>query len=252
MYKKIWTLDKEGNQILRDLSEESKNWSFEKYYNGDTLDANNYQWMEMFHSFIHDDIGCDYERYGCYIRPGDIVADIGANIGLFSYRASLRGASQIFSFEPITPTFNCLVKNKPENTYVFNMAVGDRNEKVEFKIHSNFNNIGGATFDDKWLDGREIVYTEKSYMININNVFITSKIDFMKVDIEGGEVALFNAISDENLSSLRCISCEFHKMNNDFDDFQNKFLSRCQSLGFKTFILYHGDGKLRTVNIWKE
>ena len=91
-------------------------------------------------------------------------------------------------------------------------------------------------------------------MININEIFtnLVEKIDFMKVDIEGGEVELFTAITDENLISLRCLSCEFHKINDDFDDFQEKFVQRMNKLGFRSFVLYLGNGNLRTLNFWKE
>jgi hypothetical protein len=90
-------------------------------------------------------------------------------------------------------------------------------------------------------------------MININSVFdLCERIDFMKVDIEGSEVDLFNTITDENLNTLRCLSCEFHKYTDDFDEFQDNFIKRMNSLGFKSFILFLGDGDLRTVSFWKE
>jgi hypothetical protein len=77
------------------------------------------------------------------------------------------------------------------------------------------------------------------------------KIDFMKIDIEGAEVDVLNEITDKNLSSLRCVSCEFHKTYEEFDEFQNEFGKRMERLGFQGFTLYHGDGNLRTLNFWK-
>mgnify|MGYP000011602968 CR=1 FL=1 len=75
---------------------------------------------------------------------------------------------------------------------------------------------------------------------------------FMKIDIEGAEVDVLNEITDINLSSLRCVSCEFHKTYEEFDEFQNEFGKRMERLGFQGFTLYHGDGNLRTLNFWKE
>ena len=74
----------------------------------------------------------------------------------------------------------------------------------------------------------------------------------MKIDIEGGEVDVLTSISDENLSSLRCLSAEFHKTYDEFDNFQSNFTTRMYRLGFKQFTLYHGNGNLRTLNFWKE
>lgn len=263
MSKKIWTLDKLGNEVLRDLEQENKvylnpdNTMSEKfredYYNG-ILDANNYQWFEMFNNFIYDDNGCDYERYGCYIREGDVVLDIGGNIGIFAHRAEYRGASKVISFEPLMPTFSCLIKNKGPKTIVYNMAVGAENKWLDFKIHTDYTNIGGASSKEDAINNRSVIYEQKAYMININDLFGTfsEKIDFMKVDIEGGEVDLLNAISDENLLSLRCLACEFHRINDAFENFQESFISRMNNLGFKSFVLYLGDGTLRTVTFWKE
>jgi hypothetical protein len=91
-------------------------------------------------------------------------------------------------------------------------------------------------------------------LIGINEIFegIGSIINFMKLDIEGGEVEVLESITDENLSSLRCLSAEFHKTYEEFDHFQDKFVQRMNNLGFKSFVLYHGDGNLRTLNFWKE
>jgi FkbM family methyltransferase len=248
--KKIWTLDKEGNEVLRDLKKENESFTMDRYYSGD-FDGNNYMWHEMFTNFVYDDIGCDYERYGCYIREGDVVLDIGGNIGVFAHRAETRGASKVISFEPMTPTFNCLIKNAGPKTDVYKMAIGSKNEWSEFKIEGDLSNTGGGTSVHN--SGRDIVLREMVFILDVNEIFnLPNKINFMKIDIEGGEVDVLNAISDNNLSSLRCLSCEFHKLNDEFEDFQQNFINRMNNLGFKSFVLFHGGGNLRTVSFWKE
>jgi hypothetical protein len=84
--KLFWTLRPDGTEVLRDLEKENENFTRDAYNQG-KFDANNYQWFEMFHHYNFDDIGCDYERYGCYIKEGDIVLDLGSNIGIFAHRA---------------------------------------------------------------------------------------------------------------------------------------------------------------------
>lgn len=253
--KMFVTLAPDGSEVLRNLAAENETFSKEKYIKGE-FDGNNFQWYEMFNHFVYDDIGCDYERYGCFIREGDVVLDLGANIGIFAHRAETRGASKVICFEPVTPTFNCLIKNRGQKTLVYKNAVGRKSGFTTFRIHTDFTHIGGGTSEsqDLMLNNREIIFSEKVIVIGINEIFegFGEKINFMKIDIEGGEVDVLTAISDDNLKSLRCLSAEFHKTYEEFDIFQENFIQRMKNLGFKTFTLFHGDGKLRTINCWKE
>ena len=255
MNKKYYTIDKSGNFDLRDLQEEDKNFTWEKFSNGE-LDSYNYMYKEMFNHFIHDDIGCDYERYGCVINQGDVVLDIGANIGLFANRALSRGASKVICFEPITKTFQCLEKNVNENVIFYKNSVGGKSGFDTFLIHTDFTNTGGGTTftQDLSLTDKKIIHTEKVFKININNIFeLYDNIDFMKLDIEGGEVELLTHIDDDNLKKLRCLSAEFHNTYEGFNEFQYMFCERMLSLGFTWFTLYHGNDNslLRTINFWK-
>jgi FkbM family methyltransferase len=250
MTKLFYTLDKDGNEVLRDLEKENENFSRDGYLNGD-FDANNYQWYENFHHFVYEDNGCDYERMGCFIKEGDSVLDIGANIGVFAHRAETRGAGKVVCFEPISPTFECLKKNIGNKTTAHKMAVGGESGFKNFKIHTDYRHIGGGTYDPhNTLSDKVIVYEEDVYMININDVFKNNHFDFMKIDIEGGEVDLIKEITDDNLLSLRCAAIELHSYEG-FDEFQDSFITRMNSLGFTSFLLHHSNSGLRTVNFWK-
>jgi FkbM family methyltransferase len=253
MNKLFCTLDRSGNEVIRNIELENKNFSIEKYHIGE-FDQWNFQWHEMFNNYVFDDNGCDYERMGCFIKQGDVVLDIGANIGIFAHRAELRGAKKVISFEPLNITYKCLIKNKGSKTSCYNMGVGGTSRWEQFQVKYDFLNLGGVNSINIDNDTNNVVYSEISYIIGINELFnsnLTEKIDFMKVDIEGGEVELLTNITDDNLKSLRCLSCEFHAYYDGFDDFQNQFVNRMSNLGFNYFILYHSDGKLRTVSFWK-
>jgi FkbM family methyltransferase len=255
MSKKFWTTNKEGVEVIRDLQEESKTFTRESYLEG-KFDSYNYQYYENFHHYVYDDIGCDYERYGCVINQGDVVLDIGANIGIFAHRAETRGASQVICFEPMTPTYNCLIKNAGPNTITYKNGVGGNRGYENFIIHTDFTNTGGGTTlsQDHNSHMNRVVHTEKVFLVSINDIFNNfDKIDFMKIDIEGGEVDVLTSITNENLSRLRCLASEFHNTYDDFVDFENSFIDRMIQLGFNYFILYHGtDNVLRTINFWKK
>ena len=116
--KKFWTLKSDGTEIHRDLKKENKNFTWGDYSQG-LYDANNFIWYEMFQFYGFGSDGCDYERFGCQINEGDVVLDLGGNIGVFAHRAETRGASKVICFEPLTPTFNCLSKNKGPKTIIY-------------------------------------------------------------------------------------------------------------------------------------
>jgi tRNA/tmRNA/rRNA uracil-C5-methylase (TrmA/RlmC/RlmD family) len=56
---------------------------------------------------------CDDQLYlqaGLSISPGDVVLDIGANIGVFTLYAAKQGA-QVYAYEPMPPTYGVLQQN---------------------------------------------------------------------------------------------------------------------------------------------
>ncbi|MCL9682476.1 FkbM family methyltransferase [Legionella maioricensis] len=75
------------------------------------------------------------------LKPGSIIIDVGAHIGLFSLFA-LRQCEYdalIYSFEPIPATFECLKRNLAQfkdQTRLYNMGISDVSEEcsVEFTL----------------------------------------------------------------------------------------------------------------------
>ena len=258
MNKQFWTLDKDGNEVLRDLKKEHENFSIEKYNAGE-FDSNNFIWYENFDMYLMDANGCDYERKGCFIQEGDVVVDIGANIGIFAHRAELRGASKVICFEPFSQTFECLKKNAGPKTEVYKLAIGGNNRFEKFALHTDYTHVGGV-FNIKNTDlskNKNLIKTESSLVIDVNLIFdnnLTDRIDFLKIDVEGSEIEILDSLTDDNLKKVRCVAIELHKTNEEFEIFQEKILDRMFILGFQRFILYHGtdtSATLRTFTCWK-
>ena len=67
---------------------------------------------EMETRLILDEIVLDklYFQEGVSVSPGDIVLDVGANIGVFALSAAKQGA-QVYAYEPIPGTFELLQQN---------------------------------------------------------------------------------------------------------------------------------------------
>lgn len=258
-HKQFWTVDDEGQFVLRDLDYEAKNW-FDKR-NGKTdptknSDAYNACWFEIFDFYECGSDGCDYEKYGCQIQPGDVVVDIGGNIGIFAHRAETRGASAVYSFEPLTKTFLALSMNAGPKTKIFKNAIFSDQRLLKMSIPEKNSNTGGGMLSDKLLElGRESIIEEVVSTIPINSLFEDSmigKIDFMKMDIEGAELECLRSISDENLSSLRCFAAEFHRNIPGMDQFREEFTARCERLGLHHYTMYYSGGQQMTINVWNE
>ena len=132
----------------------------------------------------------EYFRHGLEIKEGDVVLDLGASIGLFSLLALEKKAKKIISFESNKETYQYLKENckkykkiTPVNAFVChrNVKVTDKNGFIET------------------IDLKKII--EK---------FKLSKIDFLKLDIEGFEFAFVLNESDENIKMVRQWAIEVH------------------------------------------
>lgn len=203
----------------------------------------------MFGCYEFDSNGCDYERGNCQIREGDVVLDLGANIGAFAHRAEFRGASKVYSFEPIIETFECLKLNRGPKTKIFNIGVSGKSGFERFILEGDFNSMGSGRMEKNPNGSNNLIYDEYSYIVDINEVLSLDRFDFMKVDIEGCEYSLLDSITDENLSKIRCLALEFH--NPEIDAiYLPQFNSRISNLGFTSFTLYRNYG-LTTVTCSK-
>jgi FkbM family methyltransferase len=82
-----------------------------------------------------------------FLKPGDIVVDIGANIGYYTLlEAKIVGDSGfVYAIEPVPNTFKMLTRNIEANNYknilALNLAVGDKNSQVEMYICHNRCNL---------------------------------------------------------------------------------------------------------------
>ncbi|MBD3340591.1 MAG: FkbM family methyltransferase [Candidatus Lokiarchaeota archaeon] len=77
-----------------------------------------------------------YFKHDIEIKNGDIVFDVGANIGLFSlYIADLVSDLNIYAFEPVEPIFKILKANVADlscNITTYNIGLSKKDETIEF------------------------------------------------------------------------------------------------------------------------
>jgi len=117
-----------------------------------------------------------YEKYQ-EVQEGDIVLDVGASVGPFTYSILSKNPKQIFSIEPSISEFITLTKNLGEfsNITLVNKGITSINGIVESnELFGGESEMEGITFKD---------------FIQENNI---DRIDFLKTDCEGGEYDIFH------------------------------------------------------------
>jgi FkbM family methyltransferase len=130
------------------------------------------------------------------VKEGDMVLDIGANIGYYTLlMASIVGTKgKVYAFEPDPANYELLRKNVILNSYhniiLINKAIMDRTGFVEFFL-SEDNNADHKIFEG--VRGEKHIKVEK---ISIDKYFSkpNTKIDFIKMDIQGAEGYAFRGM----------------------------------------------------------
>lgn len=124
--------------------------------------------------------------FGQTIKPNSVVFDIGANVGFYSLlAATLVGATgKVFSFEPFPRNIRYLKKhlqlNRVTNVTIFEAAVADIPGTSYFKE--------GETFGMGHLSNNGGIEVS---VVSIDDLIDNGKLplpDYIKMDIEGGEV----------------------------------------------------------------
>ena len=147
------------------------------------------------------------------------IVDIGANVGLFScLMSAMFPDSKIFAFEPalsnIARMQEHLALNKIENVTLYPFALGSTNENRElFLPHDE----GAYSLfeSNASLYTRGKGYTGKSYSVVVRNAreaLLESgieTIDFLKIDCEGAELEILEAITPQ-LKNTKRIAIEWH------------------------------------------
>jgi FkbM family methyltransferase len=178
-----------------------------------------------------------YEKY-FEVEEGDVVFDIGASLGPFTYSILHKNPSHVFALEPSFEEFKTLVLNTRQG-YVTHINKGISNVVGEFEFEHVFN-------DD---NGRKLYSTTFSKILSDYNI---KQIDFLKTDCEGGEYDIFNI---ENLfwikQNVKKISGEWHLRTTinkqKFREFRDTYLRI-----FKNYKVHSFDGVDITWDLWSD
>jgi FkbM family methyltransferase len=151
----------------------------------------------------------EYKKEGFQMSDNDIVIDVGAHIGLFTiYASQFCKTGKIFSFEPVKENFEILTENiknnNISNAIIFNKAVLDK--KQILKIYLNDDESAHSCYKEgpNFIEVESISLKE---VMDSNNISICN---FLKLDCEGAEYEILNALPDEYFSKIMKIVLEYH------------------------------------------
>ena len=129
-----------------------------------------------------------------HIRKGDVVLDIGANIGFYTKILSkLVGENgKVYAFEPDKTNYTYLIKNAGhlKNVVFFNKAVSDKTGKITL-YHSDLLNV-----DHKTYATENYTSTTDIECVAIDDIIPNHKVDFIKIDIQGFEYFAFKGMEN--------------------------------------------------------
>jgi FkbM family methyltransferase len=147
-----------------------------------------------------------------HIRPGDVVVDIGANIGWYSKIAQLQQA-EVFAFEPDPRNFQVLEQNCP-HAHLFESALGDCESTTTIKY--NPDNFG----DTRVAPDGDVVVNQTTLDAVIGDR--AGEIRAIKMDVQGWEPHVLHGAANtmKNLPSGCLVVLEFCPVllaENNFD-----------------------------------
>lgn len=135
----------------------------------------------------------DVKIYGTgshFVRPGDVVLDCGANVGVFTRVALKAGAKLVVAIEPAPENLECLRRNFAGETaagsvIIYPKGVWDKDDVLTLNVDPH------NTAADSFVIHRPgAVAVQKVPLTTIDKMVAELKIervDFIKMDIEGAE-----------------------------------------------------------------
>ena len=169
---------RDGSQMQVDIRSSAEQWA---YWTG-----------EYDHQVI--------QRFAAFLKPGDVVLDVGANVGFYSVALGRRlrqlGAGHVYAFEPVRVNYERLIGNIAMNgleqiVSTVSMALGDVERDIVIQLRQDTHAVTENAFLRPDQTGLEATGQEIVKMRRLDDFAAQqglSRCDLIKVDIEGAEL----------------------------------------------------------------
>lgn len=182
-----------------------------------------------------------YTPRGLEIRKGDVVVDVGANIGVFSVMAARAGA-RVVAVEPFPDNVEHLRRNLAANdcagAQVVAGALADANGSARLYlgrkgvVHQLFEKDERGERLEQHIDVPTLTLEELMRRHELERV------DLLKLDCEGAEGLILASSPRDLLARVGAISMEFHDHASPLQ--HDEIVERLQAAGFRTELLWNG------------
>ena len=192
----------------------------------------------------------DYNFDSIDFKDGDVVIDIGGNIGMVSiYLAKKYPFLKIYAFEPVKQNYENFLKNIELNNInkdiikVFNLAITkDRRDVI---LTSPFNNSGASNIYNNFRGSGNIILNNDISIksITFDDIFSNnniSKCKLLKIDCEGAEYEILYSANVENLKNCEYMRAEFHGKKYKQKDLYN----HCNKFIKNIDVMYYSDDNI--------
>jgi len=190
------------------------------------IDLNNFDWgptsqayKEQMMSEIFSDKKSIYERI-FEVEENDVVVDIGATVGEFTYSILKNKPKHCYVVEPLGAFFDVLKTNLEGHPVSFINAAISSEKFLEIVWDGHKETLRPLTFSE---------FIEQNRL---------KSIDFLKIDCEGGEYDVFTERNIENLKKVPKIVTEFHLGNRVskelFRNFRDNILKNFDKFTFRS------------------
>ncbi|PWC33001.1 FkbM family methyltransferase [Azospirillum sp. TSO35-2] len=165
-------------------------------------------------------------------RPDFVIFDVGANVGTYS-RAALDacGQARVYAFEPSAVAFRSLAAvaaERPDRLSVFNIGFSDHRAIASLHAADAGSALGSlyarriAPSGDAFPASETVRLERIDDFCDANGI---DRIDFLKIDVEGHEIAVLNGAADRlRRGCIDIIQFEFGGCNIDSRSFLRDFI----------------------------
>ena len=133
--------------------------------------------------------------------PDDCVLDLGANIGYNSMRFLNAGCRNVYAVEPTKGLYNRLkiIAYQDHRLTLLNCAISDHTGVGRIYFSQTHNQ--GNTLNNLWIQQFPTVYgknvkTDHVKLETLDHLSLSKDISFVKIDIEGSELTVFEGGKD--------------------------------------------------------
>lgn len=150
---------------------------------------------------------CDHTFLPALLNSESVVVDFGANRGEFAHGLISRFGCRVYAAEPLAG-LQQEIKASPY-LHLFRVAIGGQDGTARLNVFRSrcASVLGSREIKDSVQAEEDVEVVSLRTFLDLTKL---ERVDLMKVDVEGAEVAMFESASETDLLRIGQITVEFH------------------------------------------